>query len=234
VAGRTLAAYGADVMLVNSPSLPNIEAIADTSRGKRSAFADLNDAADRAAFEQVLAASHAFLQSYRPSALDRLGFGPADAARLRPGIVCVSLSAYGRLGPWATRRGFDSLVQTATGFNAAEAEAAGSATPKPLPMQILDMASGFLLAFGTEAAPLAATARGWQLARPGVEARTALWLRELGRVEHGFGEQRLGLRPARGAAPCGQALAHAGSLPAPVVPARNRSARLELMSAAPR
>ncbi|MDQ2928708.1 MAG: CoA transferase [Caldimonas sp.] len=190
VGGRTLAAYGADVMLVNSPHLPNIEAIADTSRGKRSALADLRDDADRDAFSEALKASHVFLQGYRPGALLELGFGPHDVARRCPGIVYVSLSAYGRRGPWAARRGFDSLVQTATGFNADEADAAGSRAPKALPMQILDMASGFLLAFGAQAAL-------WRQQREGGSwhvqvslARTALWLRELGRIDNGFAVPR--------------------------------------------
>jgi len=84
-------------MLINSPHLPNIEHIADTSRGKRSALLDL-----------------------------------------RPDIISVSLSAFSREGPWADRRGFDSLVQTTTGFNHAEAEAAGTIEPRALPVQILD------------------------------------------------------------------------------------------------
>jgi crotonobetainyl-CoA:carnitine CoA-transferase CaiB-like acyl-CoA transferase len=64
----------------------------------------------------------------------------------------VSLSAYGHVGPWAGKRGFDSLVQTATGFNDDEARAAGSTEPKPLPAQVLDHAAGYLLAFGAMAA----------------------------------------------------------------------------------
>jgi len=187
VAGRTLAAYGADVMLVNSPRLPNIEAIADTSRGKRSALADLRDAGDRAAFEAALAGAHVMLQGYRPGGLEALGFGADRAAALRPGIVYVSLSAYGRTGPWAARRGFDSLVQAATGFNHAEGVAAGSATPKALPMQVLDMASAFLLAFGAETALLRQRAQGGSWHVQVSLARTALWLRSLGRIEGGFG-----------------------------------------------
>jgi crotonobetainyl-CoA:carnitine CoA-transferase CaiB-like acyl-CoA transferase len=173
-------------MLVNAPHLPNIEAIADTSRGKRSALADLRDPGDRAAFTAALAGAHVFLQSYRPASLHALGFGPDDAARLRPGIVCASLSAYGRAGPWVTRRGFDSLVQTATGFNDAEGAAAGSETPKPLPMQVLDMATAFLLAFGTETALLRQHTEGGSWHVQLSLARTALWLRSLGRVAGGF------------------------------------------------
>jgi crotonobetainyl-CoA:carnitine CoA-transferase CaiB-like acyl-CoA transferase len=186
VAGRTLAAYGADVMLVNSPRLPNIEAIADTSRGKRSALADLREPADRAAFGAALEQAHVLLQGYRPGGLEALGFGPREVAARRPGIVYASLSAYGRSGPWSQRRGFDSLVQTATGFNAAEAEAAGSTTPKALPMQILDMASGFLLAGGIAAALLRQRSQGGSWHVQVSLARTAAWLRSLGRIEGGF------------------------------------------------
>src|SRR5262249_60003358 len=88
------------------------------------------------------------VQGYRPGAIAGHGFGPADAARIRPGIVYVSLCAYSHEGPWASRRGFDSLVQTASGFNDAEARTAGAGQPKPLPCQALDHATGYLMAFG--------------------------------------------------------------------------------------
>jgi len=188
--GRTLAAYGADVMLVNSPHLPNIEAIADLSRGKRSTLADLREEGDRGAFAIALAQAHVLLQSYRPGSLAALGFGPDDAHRLRPGIVYASLSAYGRAGPWAQRRGFDSLVQTATGFNDAEGAAAGATEPKALPMQILDMASGFLLAWGIEMALLRQRDDGGSWHVQVSLARTAQWLRSLGRVRAGFAAPR--------------------------------------------
>ena len=186
VAGRMLAAYGAEVMLVNEPHLPNIEAIADTSRGKLSAFADLRDSAGRDALRQVLRDAHVFVQGYRPGALAALGFAPADVAAVRPGIVYVSLSAYGERGPWAGKRGFDSLVQCATGFNHAEGLAAGSDRPRALPMQVLDMATGALMAFGAQAALLRQQREGgsW-LVRVSL-ARTGQWLRELGRLPNGF------------------------------------------------
>ena len=86
------------------------------------------------------------LQGYRPGALAALGWSPQALAERRPGIVVAALSAYGDAehdgGPWAGRRGFDSLVQTATGFNLAEAEAFGSAQPRAMPVQILDFCAG--------------------------------------------------------------------------------------------
>ena len=195
VAGRTLAAYGADVMLVNSPVLPNIEHIAETSRGKLSTLLDLHAAADAAQLLNLARHARVFIQGYHPGGLARLGFDPVTLARARPGIVYVSLSAYGHLGPWAHRRGFDSLVQTATGFNHAEAEAAGAAaTPQAMPVQILDYASGFLMAFATQVALLRQAREGGSWHVRISLAQTAQWLRNLGRVDSS--RQRPGIQPA--------------------------------------
>ena len=116
----------------------------DTGRGKLSALADLSMPDGSAALRRLVGDADIFLQAYRPGSLAGRGFGPADVAGLRPGILYGSLSAYGDLGPWASRRGFDSLVQTATGFNVAEAQAAGVEGPRELPCQALDHASGYL------------------------------------------------------------------------------------------
>jgi crotonobetainyl-CoA:carnitine CoA-transferase CaiB-like acyl-CoA transferase len=187
VGGRALAAHGADVMLVNSPHLPNIAAIADTSRGKRSALVDLRSGAGRADMDALLEDAHVFVQGYRPRALQALGFGAEEVAARRPGIVYVSLSAYGTRGPWQDRRGFDSLVQTATGFNVAEAQAAGDpAKPRPLPMQILDEATGYLIAFGAAAALVRQQRDGGSWHVQVSLAQTGHWLRQLGRIENGF------------------------------------------------
>ncbi len=186
VGTRMLAAYGADVLLVNSPNLPNIEAIAETSRGKLSAHADLRLPADRDAFDAVLREAHVCVQGYRPGGLQRLGYGPADMAAKRPGIVLVSLSAYGDAGPWAARRGFDSLVQTASGFNVAEAAAFGSGPPRALPSQSLDHGAGHLIALGAAAALRRQQLEGGSWWVQVSLARTGQWLRGLGRVEQGF------------------------------------------------
>lgn len=182
VGGRALAAYGADVMLINAPHLPNIEAIADTSRGKRSAHADLRTREGRAAMDGLLEQAHVFVQGYRPGGLQALGYGPLDVAARRPGIVYVSLSAYGKTGPWAGRRGFDSLVQTAMGFNHAEGHAAGDGQPRALPMQILDEATGYLIAMGAAAALRRQQREGGSWHVQVALAQTGQWLRGLGRI----------------------------------------------------
>ena len=195
VAARTLAAYGADVLMLSSPNLPHIEAVAETSRGKRSAHLDLRSSDGADTLRGLVREAHVFLQGYRPGGLAALGFGPQALAALRPGIVCVSLSAYGPVGPWSGRKGFDSLVQTATGFNLAEAAAFGAAEPRALPMQILDYGAGYLLAFGAQAALLRQLHEGgsWnvQVSLAGVAA----WLRALGRVDGGTQATRPALEP---------------------------------------
>ena len=128
VCGRTMAVHGADVLLITAPHLHNPNLL-DTSRGKRAAQLDLRDSGDAERLRAVLRQADVFLQGYRPGSLAARGFGPETAAALRPGIVCVSLAAFGHTGPWRGRRGFDSLNQTAIGLNDAEAAAFGHSRP---------------------------------------------------------------------------------------------------------
>jgi crotonobetainyl-CoA:carnitine CoA-transferase CaiB-like acyl-CoA transferase len=183
VCGRTLAAHGADVLLITAKHLPAMEPLViDNGRGKLSASLDLRDAGGREVLAALLKDADIFVQGYRPGAIAQYGFSPQDAARIRPGIVCMSLCAYGHEGPWAGRRGFDSLVQNANGLNAAESESAGTDQPKPLPAQTLDHGTGFLMAFAAMSAlkRRATQGGGWH-ARLSL-AQTAQWFRGLGRV----------------------------------------------------
>lgn len=187
VAGRTLAAHGAEVLHITGPHLPSIPALVmDTGRGKRCAALDLRAEADRATLRGLASGADVFLQGYRPGAIAGHGFAPEALAALRPGIVCVSLSAWGHLGPWAGRRGFDSLVQNANGINDAERDAAGEDKPKPLPCQALDHASGYLLAFGAMAALLRRAEEGGSWLVRVALAGTGEWIKRLGRVEGGL------------------------------------------------
>ena len=192
VAGRTLAAHGADVLLISGPDLPAIPWLTiDTGRGKLASFADLKSEQGRDVLRGLLAGADIFSQGYRPHALAALGFSPEDAARINPGIVYVSLSAYGHAGPWAERRGFDSLVQTATGFNHAEGEAAGIDGPKELPAQMLDHATGYLMAFGAMMAKARQAREGGSWHVRVSLARTGQWLWNLGRIAGGFATEDL-------------------------------------------
>src|ERR1700716_4372786 len=187
VAGRTLAAHGADVLLISGPDLPAIPWLTiDNGRGKLTSFVELKSEQGRATLRDLLAEADIFSQGYRPRALASLGFSPEDAAKINPGIVYVSLSAYGHAGPWAERRGFDSLVQTATGFNHAEGQAAGVEGPKELPAQMLDHATGYLMAFGAMMAKARQSREGGSWHVRVSLAQTGRWLWNLGRVADGF------------------------------------------------
>jgi crotonobetainyl-CoA:carnitine CoA-transferase CaiB-like acyl-CoA transferase len=187
VCGRTLAGHGAEVLLVTGPHLPSIEPLViETGRGKRSCQIDLRTDQGRAVFRSLLTQADIVIQGYRPGGLASVGFSHEDAARIRPGIIYVSLSAYGHTGPWSDRRGFDSLVQTASGFNDAEAQAAGSATPRPLPAQALDHATGYLMAFAAMIALARRSREGGSWHARLSLAQTGRWLRGLGRVANGL------------------------------------------------
>lgn len=135
--------------------------------------------------------SDVFVQAYRPGALAGKGFSPEALVRARPGLVYVTLSAYGHVGPWSSRRGFDSLVQSATGIAHAEGEAAGVMEPGKLPCQALDHATGYLAAFGTMVAlQRRAQEGGSWLVRVSL-AQTARWLRALGERPNGYDSPEL-------------------------------------------
>jgi crotonobetainyl-CoA:carnitine CoA-transferase CaiB-like acyl-CoA transferase len=187
VAGRTLAVHGADVLLISGPDLPAIPWLTiDTGRGKLTSSVELKREQGRDVLRGLLAEADIFSQGYRPKSIAALGFSPEAAAKINPGIVYVSLSAYGHSGPWAGRRGFDSLVQTSTGFNHAEGQAAGVDGPKELPAQMLDHATGYLMAFGAMMAKARQAREGGSWHVRVSLAQTGRWLWKLGRVADGF------------------------------------------------
>lgn len=144
VATRTLALLGADVLRVDPPRPPELpDQHTDTGFGKRSATLDLAERADRRTFDELLARADVIVTGYRPGTLDRFGLAPEALAERRPGVVVAQLSAWGAYGPWAGRRGFDSLVQVATGIAAREGS---PGEPGALPAQALDHGTGYLLA----------------------------------------------------------------------------------------
>ena len=121
-----------------------------------------------------------FSQSYRPGALAARGFAPEDLAQLRPGIVCVSLSAWGSTGPWRDRRGFDTIVQTVSGMALASGD---GAKPKYLPVSAIDYVSGYLMALGTMAALARRAAEGGSWLVRVALARTGRWIVDRGQLD---------------------------------------------------
>ena len=154
LAGKTLAAHGADVLWVTSPNLPDLPTMdRDFGRGKRTIQLDINDTNDLERIKELVKSTDVFIQGFRPGSLARRGLSPEVVSALNPGIIYANMSAFGPKGPWSKRRGFDSLVQTCSGMNVSEAEHYGaSEAARPTPCQALDHGGGYLLASGITAA----------------------------------------------------------------------------------
>jgi hypothetical protein len=146
VATRFLAGLGADVLRIDPPDWEEPALEPDVTLGKRCARLDLRVPSDRIVFETLLQHADVLVHGYRPDALEKLGFDARARQRLRPGLVDVSLDAYGFTGPWRTRRGFDSLVQMSAGIAEAGMRRLNKHRPTPLPVQALDHATGYLMA----------------------------------------------------------------------------------------
>ncbi|AHL32611.1 CAIB/BAIF family CoA transferase [Pseudomonas brassicacearum] len=146
IASRFLAGLGADVLRVDPPTWNEPGVVPEVTLGKRCTRLDLQQPDDRAAFEALLKDADILLHGYRADALECLGYGVEQRRQLAPGLIDVSLNAYGWSGPWQNRRGFDSLVQMSSGI--AEAGMAWKHTdkPAPLPVQALDHGTGYLMA----------------------------------------------------------------------------------------
>lgn len=182
---RTLAEHGADVMKITARHLPNLGYQEwDTGHGKLSAELDLREPANVETLLGLVREADVFSQGYRPGTLAARGFSPERLAALRPGIVCVSLCAFGHTGPWASRRGFDTVVQTVSGMTTRQAECVPGKTPGPqfYPVSAIDYCTGYLMAFGAMVA-LGKRARegGSWLVRISL-AQVGKWIVDLGEV----------------------------------------------------
>lgn len=147
VCTRFLAAHGAAVLRIDPPGFEEVGALLpETTAGKRSAWLDLSTPSGRDRFLSLVAEADVVVHGLRPGAMERHGLGPDELRAANPTVVTARLDAYGWQGPWAGRRGFDSLVQMSCGIAAAGMAAAGTAKPKPLPAQALDHGAGHLMA----------------------------------------------------------------------------------------
>jgi hypothetical protein len=145
VATRYLAALGADVLRVDPPHRPELPVHRyDGLPGKRSTLLDARTSGGLARLHELLDGADVLVHAYRPGALAAFGLDTGSLARRHPGLVVVSLSAWGCPGPWSDRRGFDSIVQAACGI--AMAESPDGDQPGRLPCQLLDHGTGYLAA----------------------------------------------------------------------------------------
>ncbi|MBI3517035.1 MAG: CoA transferase [Proteobacteria bacterium] len=182
---RTLAEHGADVLKITAAHLPNLGYQEyDTGHGKLSAQLDLREAAQLETLRGLARETDVFSQGYRPNTLGARGLSPEALAAARPGLIYVSLCAFSHAGPWATRRGFDTVVQTVSGITDRQGALFPGAAPGPqfYPVSAIDYLTGYLMAFGAMVA-LARRARegGSWLVRLSL-AQTGKWLVDRGQV----------------------------------------------------
>ena len=146
VATRTLAGFGANVLRLDPPGWDEPNVIPDITLGKTCATLDLRDSGSRQILEKLLREADVLVHGYRPGALESLNIGREWRRSIAPNVIEVCLDAYGWSGPWAGRRGFDSLVQMSSGIADAGMTWAAATKPTPLPVQALDHATGYLMA----------------------------------------------------------------------------------------
>jgi crotonobetainyl-CoA:carnitine CoA-transferase CaiB-like acyl-CoA transferase len=146
VATRFLAGFGANVLRIDPPGWDEPGVVPNVTLGKRCARLDLHNAREHAVFLDLLRHADVFVHGYRADALDKLGLDATTLRAIRPGLIDVSLNAYGWSGPWRNRRGFDSLVQMSSGIADAGMRILGKDRPTPLPVQAVDHTTGYLMA----------------------------------------------------------------------------------------
>jgi crotonobetainyl-CoA:carnitine CoA-transferase CaiB-like acyl-CoA transferase len=192
VGTRFLAALGADVLRIDPPRLPELPSqIPDGLVGKRSAFLDA--ARDRQLLHKLLTGADVLVHGYRPGALAAFGLDAETLAERHPGLVVVELSAWGDTGPWARRRGFDSIVQAASGI--AMIETPGDDRPGAMPCQLLDHGTGYLIAAAALDGLLRQRTSGGTHVRRLSLAATAEWLLRLPRPEKAAEPSALDVTP---------------------------------------
>jgi crotonobetainyl-CoA:carnitine CoA-transferase CaiB-like acyl-CoA transferase len=182
---RTLAEHGADVMKISAEHLPNLGyQELDTGHGKLSSYLDLREQRNVDTLRGLVRDADVFSQGYRPGTLGARGLSPEELAAIRPGLVYVSLCAFGHTGPWASRRGFDTVVQTVSGITARQAEVVPGKTPGPqfYPVSAIDYCTGYLMAAGAMVAlKRRAEEGGSWLVRISL-AQVGKWIVDLGEV----------------------------------------------------
>jgi crotonobetainyl-CoA:carnitine CoA-transferase CaiB-like acyl-CoA transferase len=182
---RTLAEHGADVLRITGAHLPSLGyQELDTGHGKLAAHLDLRARGDVDILRGLVRKADVFSQGYRPGALANRGLSPEELTSIRPGLVYVSLSAFGHAGPWASRRGFDTVVQTVSGMTVRQADCFPDKSPGPqfYPVSAIDYCTGYLMAFGAMVALARRTQEGGSWLVQISLAQVGKWIVDLGEV----------------------------------------------------
>jgi hypothetical protein len=179
IVARSLAEHGADVLRVTSPMMQDpFRQTIDTNIGKRSAFLDFDSPLDLAKARELISGADVVVQSWRPGSMKKRGLGAEEAAAIRPGVIYVTVTAFGDEGPWGERGGFEQLGQAVTGISVREG---GAGKPRVVPMYLLnDYLTGYLGAAGVMMALRRRALEGGSYHVKVSLSRTSMWVQSLG------------------------------------------------------
>lgn len=179
IVARSLAEHGADVLRVTSPLMQDpFRQTVDTNIGKRSAFLDFDTPVGLQTVRELMSGADVVVQSWRPGSMQKRGLGPQDAAAIRPGVIYVTVTAFGDEGPWGQRGGFEQLGQAVSGVSVREG---GQGKPRVVPPYLLnDYLTGYLGAMGVMQALIRRAREGGSYHVKVSLARTSMWVQELG------------------------------------------------------
>lgn len=147
-----LAEFGADVIEIEHPGAgdetrlwpPFVHGVSGyfgtINRSKRSVALDLKSEEGRALIYDIVAEADIVMQSFTPGVADRLGYGYETLKAINPGIVYLSISGFGQTGPWRGKRGYDPILQAASGFMSVTGEK--GRTPVKSMIPVADVSTG--------------------------------------------------------------------------------------------
>lgn len=180
ITARTLAEYGADVLHLSRIDYPDhMNWRLETDIGKRAAYCDFRDQADRESFFRLLHDADVFTCSYLD--LDQKGISPKTLAAARPGIISHELRCYDFEGEWANFRGFDMLAVSVSGY--VDIEGAVDAPMMPVQNIFADYLAGYVGAAAVTSALLKRAAEGGSYQVRVSLTRMAMWAQEVGLID---------------------------------------------------
>lgn len=149
--GRILAEYGAEVIKVTSPHLPDVPFFqVDVNVGKHTTSLDLKNPKDREVFESLLKDADVVLDGYRTNAIERLGYGPTKLSELakerKKGFIYASENCFGFTGPWSGRPGWQQIADCASGIAWIHGKSFGLDEPMIPPFPMSDYGTGCIVA----------------------------------------------------------------------------------------
>ena len=122
--------------------------VRDTSHRKRSCYLDYKIPEQAARLKELARSADVFIEGYRPGRVKAHGFGAEELAKIRPGIVYVSVNCFGSGGPLSDRAGWDQVAQAVTGMCFTQGSAANGGRPQLTPVFACDFLTGYLGAYG--------------------------------------------------------------------------------------